>query len=111
MAGYVIHTAAGLRARDASRATELGPSEVVAADTPAHLARSAGLSVIAMEDVTVSFRDTCEAMLRARSELEDALRAEEGDEVYEEEQADKQAMLLGIVEGLLQRSLIVAAKP
>jgi hypothetical protein len=42
--------------------------------------------------------------------LEDALRAEEGDERYEEEQQDKRGMLQGIDEGLLRRSLIVAVK-
>ncbi len=72
--------------------------------------RSAGFSVIRQEDVTAGFRATCEAMIRARTELEDALRVEEGHEVYEEEQHKKRSMLEGIDEGLLLRSLIVAVK-
>ena len=60
---------------------------------------------------SAGFRATCEAIIRARTELEDALRVEEGHEVHEEEQQEKRSMLEGIDEGLLLRSLIVAVKP
>ncbi len=110
MAGYVIHTPPGLSPRDMAKAGELGPSNVAAAISPAELARSAGLSVVRQEDVTSDFRITCEALLRARSELEEALRAEEGPETFEEEQQKKRSMLLGIDQGLLLRCLIVAEK-
>ncbi len=73
--------------------------------------RSVGFSVIRQEDVTAGFRTTCDAILRARTKLEDALRVEEGSEVYEEEQQKKRTMLEGVDEGLLLRCLIVAAKP
>ncbi len=110
IAGYVIHTPQGLRREDECRAAELGPSAVAAPALPEDLATSVGFSVIRREDVTAHFRMTCEAIVRARTELEDALRAEEGDEGYEEEQQDKRGMLQGIDEGLLLRSLIVAVK-
>ncbi len=110
MAGYVIHTPVGLSQRDMAKADELGPSDVAAAISPADLARSAGFSVVRQEDVTSDFRTTCETILRARGELEEALRAEEGPEAYEEEQQKKRNMLLGIDQGLLLRCLIVAEK-
>ena len=110
IAGYVIHTPQGLRREGECRAAELGPSPVAAPALPEDLARSVGFSVIRREDVTARFRTTCEAIVRARTELEDALRAEEGDEGYEEEQQDKRGMLQGIDEGLLRRLLIVAVK-
>ncbi len=111
IAGYVIHTPRGLSPRDELRASELGPSEVGSDESTEQLARSASLSVVALEDVTAEFFDTCQAIVRARENHEDALRTEEGHEAYEEEQADKQSMLHGIEEGLLQRSLVVAVKP
>ena len=110
MAGYVIHTASGLGPAGEQRATELGPSDVTASESPEGLARQAALTVLACEDVTESFRLTCDALLRARERLADQLRAEEGDDFYEEEHRKKKSMLLGIDEGLLRRSLIVASR-
>lgn len=109
IAGYVIHTPGGLSAEDRRRASALGPSQVVAPGLPHELARSAGLEVIAQEDVTAQFRMTCEAFLRARRGLEESLREEEGDEAYEDELCKKLSMLQGIDEGLLLRSLVVAS--
>ena len=109
--GYVIHTPDGLSRGDKQRASELGPSDVCAEALPEGLIGSAGFSVIRQEDVTAGFRTTCLAILQARSKLEDALRVEEGPEVYEEEQQKKRTMLEGIDAGLLLRCLIVAAKP
>ena len=110
MAGYVIHTPVGLSQRDMAKADELGPSDVAVAMSPADLAKSAGLSVVRQEDVTSGFRIICETMLRARSELEEALRAEEGPEAFEDEQQKKCSMLQGIDQGLLLRCLIVVEK-
>ncbi len=111
IAGYTIHTPDGLSRGDKQRAAELGPSEVGAAAPLEDLARSAGLSVMLQEDVTAGFRATCDAIIQARTQLEDALCVEEGHEVYEEEQQKKRSMLGGIDEGLLFRSLLVAVKP
>lgn len=110
MAGYVIHTPAGLSDTAERRAAELGPPDVTAPGSPAELARAAGFSVMLEEDVTAQFRSTCEAVLRARSRYETALRQEEGAEGFAEEQRKKQDMLQGIDEGLLLRSLIVVTR-
>ena len=109
LAGYIIHTPEGLSAAEARRAAELGPPYVTA--SPETLTRRAGFTVVGREDVTPQFRDCCEALLRARTRLESALRADEGDEVFEEEHTRKTAMLTGIHERLLLRSLVVAATP
>ena len=109
LAGYIIHTPEGLSAAEAQRAAELGPPNVAASlDT---LTRRAGLTVVGREDVTMQFRDCCESLLRARTRLESVLRAEEGDEAFDEEHARKTDMLTGIHERLLLRSLVVAAAP
>jgi hypothetical protein len=65
---------------------------------------------LALDDVTDTFRVSCESLLRAREELEEQLRDEEGDAPYEEGLANRRGLLLGISEGLLCRSLIVAVK-
>ena len=106
----MIHTPSGLSQAEERRAAELGPSDVTAPDSPEALARQAGLSVVVLQDVTEEFRKTCEALLRAREALEAELRAEEGDDAYEEERSKKSAMLTGIDEGVLCRSLIVATR-
>ena len=110
IAGYVIHTPVGLNQCDMVTAGELGPPDVAAAISIADLAESAGFSVVRQEDVTSEFRIICKSILRARSELEEALRAEEGPEAFEEEQRKKHDMLLGIDRRLLLRCLIVAEK-
>ncbi len=110
IAGFVIHTPTELTPAQEDRAAELGPSDVTASASPAALAREAGFAVTFVDDVTDQFRSTCDDLLRARVRLEDELRAEEGDAVYEEERDTKAAVRLGIDEGLLLRSLIVAVK-
>lgn len=111
IAGYVIHTPAGLGPSGERRVVELCPREVLAEAPYDELHASAGLEVSSREDVTDEFRATCEAILEEREALEAELRAEQGDEVFEEEHGKKQAVLAGIDEGLLQRSLIVADRP
>ena len=106
----MIHTPRGLTDAGERRATELGPSDVSAPLAPDALARQAGLSVVDVQDVTEDFRATCEALLRARDALAADLRAEEGDDLYEEERTAKTAMLTGIDEGVLCRSLIVTTR-
>ncbi len=109
-AGYVIHTPSGLTQAGERRAAELGPPNVTAPLSPDALARQAGLSVVVLQDVTEDFRATCEALLRTREALAAELRAEEGDDVYEDERTKQTAMLTGIDEGVLCRSLIVATR-
>ena len=111
IAGYVIHTPAGLSPSQTRRATELGPAYVTASASPDELANLAGLSVTACEDVTDGFWTTCMALLQARRTLEVDLREEEGDDFYEEERNKKETMVRGIDEGLLIRSLTIAMRP
>lgn len=111
MAGYVIHTPAGISAAQAARAGELGPTYVSASDMPGALARRAGFVVHASQDVTPAFRATCSALLRARHELELELRTEEGDAYFEQARTAKANMLAGIDRGLLLRSLVIVEKP
>ena len=110
MAGYVIHLPDGLSSADEARVDELVGMEVKADGPPAELAERAGFSVLACEDATEQFRTTCRAIVRAREEHEQELRAVDGDEAYEEDQARKANVLTGIEDGLLERSLIVVAK-
>lgn len=70
----------------------------------------AGLEIAAQEDVTESFRDTCQAILDVRAQLADKLRAEEGSALYDEEQEKNAAMVIGIDESLLVRSLFLIEK-
>ncbi len=110
VAGYLIHTTPGLSDADETLADELGPSVVSGASDPGALIAEAGLSLTLCEDVTPDFRETCEALSAAREVHEADLRAEEGDEFYEEERQKKRDIRRGIDDGLLIRSLIVAVK-
>ena len=62
------------------------------------------------EDVTEAFHETLEAFRVAMDELEDDLRHEEGDAVFEEWQERQTNRAQGVSEGLLRRSLLVAVK-
>ena len=110
IAGYVIHPPAGLTPAQEQRAAELGPSDVTAPASPAALTESAGLTIVVTEDVTAAFRATSAALRAARRDLEAELRGDEGDDFYEEALRTQDAMLCGIDERLLCRSLIVASK-
>ena len=110
IAGYVIHIPTGLTEAQERRAADLGPSDVTASTSPEVLTQAAGLTVVVKEDATDVFRATCAALVADRRDLEDELRADEGDDFYEEEQRKKNAMLQGIDEGILCRSLVVANK-
>ncbi len=66
--------------------------------------------VIVDEDVTDAFHETLEAFRVAMDELEDDLRREEGDAVFEEWQERQSNRVQGVSEGLLRRSLLVAVK-
>ena len=110
IAGYVIYAPPGLTEAQRKRASELGPSEVLAESRLGDLLRETGFRVIVDEDVTDDFQATCVAILQARRDLEDELRGEEGDVVFEEELEKKALTLQGISEDLLRRSLLVASK-
>ncbi len=108
VAGYLIHTPVGLSESETARARDLGPSAVASSAPGDELTSTAGLTIVAHEDVTGAFHHICESILKVRAKLETELRAEEGDEVYEEEVGRLTSTLTGIREGLLLRSLVVA---
>ncbi len=110
IAGYTIHTRPRLTPSELERAVELGPSEVLADGSPAEQCEETGFRVVSVEDVTTEFRTTCETILREWSSLEAELRAEDGDEVFEEEMRKKSNMVAGVDKGLLARSLVVSQK-
>ena len=110
LAGFVIHTPAGLSAAAQRRASKLGPDAVVAAASPEDLTWEAGFLNVVRTDVTHQFRATVEAMLRAARRWEAELRAEQGEEEYVAGCERGKAMLIGIREGLLLRSLVTAIK-
>jgi hypothetical protein len=110
VAGYVIHTPDDLSAEDQERATEFGPSFVTASASPAELAASVGFEVVYQEDVSADFRTIADSLFKARAEVEGVLRAEEGDDVYEDEQQRRRGMVDGVDAGLLLRSIVVARK-
>ncbi len=108
LAGYLIHTSPGLTHDETRRAVELGPPESAADAPPDELTRRAGFTILRHEDVTDQFRHACQSLLDARTRLESEIRRHEGNEVFDEECARKTALLGGIREGLLRRSLVVA---
>ena len=107
LAGYVIHTPPGLSAAADARAAELGPSKIVAPESYATLLDRVGFSRVSEEDVTSTFAQTAAALLEAREALVDVLRAEEGEEIYQEEYSKLRDMVLGIDEGLVDRKSVV----
>lgn len=106
----MIQAPPGLSEAQAQRASEYGPSEVLAGSSTGDLFREIGFRVIVDEDVTEDFRSSCAATLRASRKLEGELRGEDGHVVFKEEMEKKALMLRGISEGLLKRSLLVASK-
>ncbi len=108
LAGYVIHTPPDLSAAAGARAAELGPSNIVEPESYATLLDRVGFSRVSEEDVTTTFAQTAAALLEAREALVDVLRAEEGEQIYQEEYSKLRDMVLGIDEGLVRRALIVA---
>lgn len=110
IAGFTIHTPAGLSPADREAAAELGPIRVLGFESAEELMRGVGFTVCEWADVTELFRKTCTALLETREQFADDLRAAEGDDVFEEEQAKKQRYLKGAEDGLLLRSFHVAVK-
>ena len=110
IAGYVIRTPADISTTQQQRASELGPDDVVGAASPEDLLLEAGFSNVGREDVTVQFKATVDAMLRAARQWEAGLRAQQGDEEYTAGRERAAAKGIGIREGLLLRSLVTAIK-
>ena len=109
--GYVIHTPADLSAEDRSDAETLGPPGVNADALPDALAHQADFVVQEFADVTDEFYQTCCAFNEGLEALEPALRAEDGDDVFESELLNKVTTREGIERQLLLRCLLVLRKP
>ena len=109
MAFTVIATAPGLDARAYRRAVANGP-EFIEADTdyPTML-RDAGWHVVARQDLTADYAESCRRQLRADEEHESALAELFGRAAYDERQAGFESKIAALGEGLLRRELHVAA--
>ncbi len=110
LAAVAIELVPGLSESERSRALELGPGQVEAPGTLEELAVEAGLTVRATESWVTELHRTLEATVRALASHEPALRADEGDEIFEEERGRKVSLLEGVEAGLLRRTLVVAER-
>ena len=111
MAFFTIFVTTGLSKPDHRRAVRLGPRAVASTRAQPELLARAGFADIDDVDVTGEFLETAHRWLRFAAELEPALRATLGDEVVDQQVADRTDIVRGIEEGLLRRSLLVAAAP
>ena len=72
---------------------------------------AAGFVDVEEIDVTEEFLHTARRWLRFSRELEPALRASVGDNVFDEQLIDRAEMVTAIEQGLLSRSLLVGVAP
>jgi len=72
---------------------------------------AAGFLPLVVEDWTSELEGALRRMLDGLRAGETALRSDEGDDVFEHEVSKKAQLLEGVVEGLLRRTLVVAAAP
>ena len=107
LAGYVIHSLAGLSEKDLARAGDLGPSFVRGWEDAAVKAERAGFGAVEMLDVTARFRETALAWLVGLEAREGELREELGGEGYEREVERNACIVEGIDGGVLRRGFWV----
>lgn len=89
----------------------LGPRAVSADRTQAALLEAAGFVGIEETDVTAEFLRTARRWLEFSWRLEEGLRASLGDELFDQQQDDRRAIVEAVDEGLLSRSLFIASAP
>ena len=106
-----IFVTPGLSPADRRRAVDLGPPEVASRLAPLDLLESAGFTNALEVDVTRAFLDTYRALLAARARYAVEFRAQDGGEVFDEEQTRKEKVARGIEAGFLRRSLLVGTNP
>ena len=75
------------------------------------LLAAAGFIEIDEVDATGEFIETARAWLRHSAEFEPALRVTLGDELFDQQVADRTGMVRAAEEGLLKRSLHVGTSP
>jgi hypothetical protein len=72
---------------------------------------AAGLAEVVQTDVTGAFLETARRWVSYASKFEVDLRSTLGDTLFDEQQADRRAMIAAIEEGLLSRALLEGTKP
>ncbi len=108
---FTIFVTPGLSKRDNRRAVRLGPRAVSADRTQTALLEGAGFIDVEETDVTPAFLQTAKRWLQFSHRLEGPLRESLGDEFFESQQADREAIIGAVEAGLLSRSLFVATAP
>jgi hypothetical protein len=108
---FTIFVSPGLSKRDHRRAVRLGPRAVASNRPQSGLVAAAGFTEVEDIDVTGEFLETARRWLRFSRQSEPALRESLGDDVVDEQLADRTDMVAGIEQGLLRRSLLVAIAP
>ena len=110
MAYHVIHVTPDLSPTDYRRAVGFGPTEV-GSRHPMSLVEAAGFAGVVQIDLTEEFLRICRVLVDVTQRYSARLRQEQGEAVFEEEQAKRRRYIEGIEAGLLCRSLLVATKP
>jgi hypothetical protein len=111
MAFTTIHTASGLSSRDRERAHRDGPWAVASTHEPVELLRLAGFVDIGAIDRTDAFRTVARGWIDQWDQHRDELIALHGAADFDTRQRERRAQLAAIDEGLLQRTLLVGARP
>jgi cyclopropane fatty-acyl-phospholipid synthase-like methyltransferase len=111
MAFTTILVAPGLDAAQHRRAVKAGPWQVAARRPYPELVEQAGFSDVVDVDVSEDFARIQAGWLAATEAHADEVRQLTSDEEFRQGQADRRMSLAAIDEGLLRRSLIVAARP
>jgi hypothetical protein len=101
----------GLSKADHRRAVRLGPRAVSADRTQTGLLEAAGFIDVEETDVTRDFLRTARRWHRFSLRLEAQLRASLGEQLFNERQDDRKALIAAVEEGLLSRSLFIAKPP
>lgn len=111
MAFYTIHPAPDLGPAARRRAGSSGPPAVASPRATEHLLASAGFRNIAAADVTEAYRTTQQDWFDQWKANAEDVREAIGAALFEERQQERRTTLAAIDEGLLRRTLFVAARP
>ena len=108
---FTIHPAPGLGASQRRRAHRDGPVAVAARRPHRDLLQDAGFVDIEEIDCTAEFAQTARAWLEQWDSHREHLIDLQGVTEFEQRQHDRRAQLRAVEEGLLRRSLFIAARP
>src|SRR5258708_5901992 len=111
MAFFTIHPAAGLTERQRRRASRDGPVAVATLRSHRVMLEAAGFVDVAETDFTAEFVVVTRAWMEQWEVHYDELAEMLGEEVVDERQADRQAQLGAIEDGILRRSVFRARRP